>query len=145
MLFLGVARQQGYSAEAAQAALSFVRSRLVEGGVQTQRFYIYRTGDGGVGGGEGAPGEASGRPRQLLAFQSPDTALAFAQRSGLGASTRLIGLSLGQILAALIQRPSIAALLVADELDAPAAPGLLPPGVRVERSAVIEILAHVTP
>lgn len=79
LLFIGVARQQGYSEEAAHAALAAVRARLDEAGVAVQRFYIFRTGDGGVGGGDGAAGEAPSRPRRLLAFQSADSALAFAQ------------------------------------------------------------------
>jgi hypothetical protein len=144
LLFIGVARQQGYSEEAAFAALAAVRARLDEAGVAVRRFYIFRTGDGGVGGGDGGGGELSSRPRRLLAFQSADSALAFAQGAGLGASPRLIALTLSQILAALIQRPTIGALLVADETDAPPPPGGLPSGTRIERSALIELLAGVT-
>lgn len=145
LLFIGVARQQGYSAEAAHAALGAVRARLRAAGVAAQRFYIYRTGDGGVGGGEGGAGEPAGRVRLLLAFQSADEALAYAQGSGLGASPRLIGLTLSQALAAMIQRPAIGALLVADEGGGPAAPGTLPAGTRIERAALIELLVGVTP
>lgn len=145
LLFIDVVRRQGYSAEAAEAALAAVRARLREAGAGTSRLYIFRTGDGGVGGGEGAQAEAPSRRRILLAFQSADAALAFAQHVGLGAAPRLVGLTLGQALAALVQRPAIGALLVAGEGDPPPAPGMLPSGVRIERSALIELLAGVTP
>lgn len=144
-LFIEVARQHGYSAEAAGAALAALRARLDEAGASSGRLYIFRTGDGGVGAGAGGPGEAPSRRRRLLAFQSPDAALAFAQSLGLGASPRLVGLSLGQALAALVQRPAIGALHIADEGDAPPAPGTLPPGVTIERAALLELLAGVTP
>lgn len=144
LLFVDVARQHGYSVVAAQAALAAVHARLSEGGVSARRLYIFRTGDGGVGGADASPGEATGRPRLLLAFQSADTALAFAQGGGLGASPRLVTLSISQLLAAMVQRPAISALLVADEDDTPARPGHLPPGTRIERAALIELLAGVT-
>jgi hypothetical protein len=145
LLFIGVARQQGYSEEAAHAALAAVRARLDEAGVAVQRFYIFRTGDGGVGGGDPGPSEPAGRQRLLLAFQSADAALAFAQGAALGASPRLVALTISQLLAAMVQRPAIGALLVADEGEAPARPGQLPTGTRIERAALIELLAGVTP
>jgi hypothetical protein len=145
LLFIRVARQQGYSVAAAEAALAAVRERLQEAGATGRRLYIFRTGDGGVGGGDGSPGETPSRPRLLLAFQSADAALAFAQRAGLGSSPRLISLTLSQTLAALIQRPAIGALLVAHECEAPTLAQTLPPGTRIERSALIALLAGVTP
>lgn len=144
-LFIEVARQHGYSAEAAGAAIAAVRARLDEAGVRSRQLYIFRAGDGGVGAGEGGQGEAPSRQRRLLAFQSPDAALAFAQSAGLGAAPRLVGLTLGQVLAAMIQRPAIDALHVADEDFAPTPPGTLPPGTRIERVALLELLAGVTP
>lgn len=142
--FIGIARQQGYSPGAAQAAFAAVRARLSAAGVVAQRFYIYRTGDGGVGGGDGAAiPSPSERPRLLLAFQSADDALAFAQGGGLGASPRLASLTLSQALAVLIQRPAIGAILIADESDGPARPGRLPSGTRIERDALVDLLANV--
>lgn len=142
LLFIGIARQQGYSVAAAQAALATVRGTLRAAGVVARRFYIFRTGDGGVGS-EGG-GEHTGRPRLLLAFQSADAALAFAQRVGLAVSPRLVGLSLGQVLAAMIQRPAIVSLLVVDEEDGPLAPGALPHGTRIERATLVALLTEVT-
>jgi hypothetical protein len=144
LLFIGVARQQGYSVAAAQATLAVVAARLREEGVIARRFYIYRTGDAAVSG-ESGPSEPTGRQRVLLAFQSADAALAFAQAAGLGPSPRLIALSLSRLLAVLVQRPTIIALLVAAEGDAAAEPGHLPPGTRVERTALLELLAGVAP
>ncbi len=143
LLFIGAARQQGYSAHAAQAALEAVYARLVERQVAVQRFYIYRTSDGG--GGEGQASESTMRQRVLLAFQSADTALAFAQSASLGSSPRLIALSLDQALAVLIQRPTISALLIAAEDDYTVAVNTLPSGLRIERASLIELLAGVTP
>jgi hypothetical protein len=142
-LFIEVARQQGYTAEAAYAALEAVRARLAALGLSATRFYIYRTGESGVAGG-GAAGSATGRPRVLLAFPSADAALAFAQHGGLGRSPRLIALSLSQALAALIQRPSIGALYLAEDGELMVEPGALPPGLRLERTALIELLDGVT-
>lgn len=143
--FIGVALRQGYSTRAAQSALAAVRARLAEGGVADQCFYIYRTSDSGLSGDKTPAGEAPGRARLLLAFQSADSALAFAQGAGLGASPRLVALSLSQALAALIQRPAIAALLIAAEDEERAAANNLPRGLRIERAALIELLAGVTP
>jgi hypothetical protein len=141
-LFIGVAQQQGYSAEAAQAALTQTVERLRERGdpVPTS-FFIYRAG---VGAGEGS-GSSTARPRTLLAFRSADTALVFAQRSGLARSPRLLSLSLPQLLAVLVQRPTIGTLVLADEIDATLGANTLPPGFRLERSALIELLQKGTP
>lgn len=140
-LFIEVARQHGYSAEAAYAALESVRARLDAAGLNSARLYIYRTGASGA---SGALGATTGRPRVLLAFPSADAALAFAQRGGLGSSPRLIALSLSQALAALIQRPSIGALYLAQDDDSLPASGALPPGLRLARAALIELLDGVT-
>jgi len=145
LLFVSAARDQGYSVHAAQAALAAVLARLAEHGITVRRFYIYRTGEGAMGGGEATASETSARPRLLLAFQSADTALSFAQGAGLGNSPRLIALSLSQALAALIQRNTISALLIAAEDDPAITPTGLPSGLRIERATLIELLAGVTP
>jgi hypothetical protein len=135
--FIDVARAQGFRAEAAEAALAALRARLAARGVQTQRFYGYRTA--GDASGTAAGGGAAQRLRLLLVFQSADAALGFAQRNRLGRSPRLVALSLSQALAALLQRPAIQALLIADEPVEDASPGL-PPGLRLEREALIDLL-----
>lgn len=135
--FIDAACAQGFSGAAAEAALATLQARLAERGVQTRHFYGYRT----AGNASGAPesgGEAR-RSRLLLVFQSADAALGFAQRNHLGRSPRLVTLSLSQALAALLQRPAIQALLIADEPVEDAAPGL-PPGLRLEREALIALL-----
>jgi hypothetical protein len=142
-LFIEVARQHGYSPEAAYTAMEGVQARLTAAGLPAVRLYIYRTG--GSSGAEGGGTATPGRPRLLLAFPSADVALAFAQHSGIGRSPRLIALSLNQALAALLQRPSIGALYVVAEGDHELAPGALPPGLRLERAALLELLAGVMP
>jgi hypothetical protein len=136
-LFIGVAQQQGYDATAAQFVLQQMTERLRErGGPVPTSFFIYRTG---ASNGEGAGG-GSARTRTLLAFRSADAALVFAQRSGLARSPRLLSLSLPQLLAVLVQRPTIGTLIMADEIDATLGANTLPPGMRLERIALLELL-----
>lgn len=140
MLFAKLAQQQGFSAESASLALAAVEARLAERGTHARRFYIYRIAGGGAG--VGSASDRMARPRLLLAFPSADAALGFAQRSGLPPAPRLIALSLAQLLAAMIQRPALGALLLADDRDEPMARGL-PDGLRFERDALLALLARV--
>lgn len=145
-VLISVAQQQGYAAQAAHAALAAVagqlRARLAhrwEGSAETPSFYIYRTG----GGNGGAAAEQTSRPRQVLAFASADTAVAFAQRHGLGMRPRLVRMSLAQLLAALLQRPTIGAIrFVAEPDDDDLPETALPPGVHIERTALIQLLTE---
>ncbi|PDW01646.1 hypothetical protein [Candidatus Viridilinea mediisalina] len=139
-LFIEVARQHGYSAEAAHAALEAVRAHLVAAGLVPTRLYIYRSSDGGLTGAGSLGAPPLSRPRVLLAFSSADAALAFAQRGGISRSPRLVALSLSQALATVLQRPSIAALYLAAEGDYLISPGTLPPGLRIERSDLFQLL-----
>jgi hypothetical protein len=131
--FRAAAAQQGYTDEAASAALSSLRRQL---GRET--FYVYRRGGGK---GEGGAGEApSGRPRTIVAFPSGDAALSFAQRNALGPSPRLQRLQLPRLLLALLQQESLAAVLfVADEAAEPPA-GQLPQGLQMERAQLLRSL-----
>ena len=118
--------------EAARALLAELRAPA---GVE--RFYIFRT----VGGGAGAGGGV--RKRTLLAFPTPDGALAFAQRNGLstlGEQPRLRRFTLLQLIGAMLREPAIAALLLATD-DTPPPAGQLPPGERIERAALLRRLA----
>ncbi len=138
LIFIGVAQQYGFRAEAAHAALKHIREQLQDHAVGASRFYLFRTAGGGVGAGttEATPT----RMRTLLAFVSADAALAFAQQYGLSAAPRLLTLSLPQLLAVLVQRPTIKALLIATEHDGVSADGL-PDGVRIERATLLAQLA----
>ncbi|NNJ11901.1 hypothetical protein EKD04_016330 [Chloroflexales bacterium ZM16-3] len=136
-LFITAALQAGYGVEAAEVALVWARDRLLQGGGSPGRMYIFRSAGNG-GGGAGQPPPPT-RPRVLLAFRSADDALSFAQASGLGTSPRLAAMGLGQLLTALIQRPSIGALLVASEGDGVLLAGL-PTGARIERAALLDQL-----
>jgi len=143
LLFIVAARRHGYSDAAAEAALAAMRARLAERGLTARRLYCFRSGGEPAAGEADPTGAAPTRPRLLLAFQSADDALGFAQRRGLGTAPRLVTLSLAQALATLVQRPHIGALLVAD--DGPPDQRGLPSGLRIERAALIELLAGVTP
>lgn len=88
---------------------------------------------------------AAGRPsppareRTLVAFPTPDAALAFAQRGvrrDPGEPPRLRRLTLGQLLGAVLREPAIAALLLASEEPPPDEPGLLPAGLRLPRDEI---------
>jgi hypothetical protein len=127
------AEQHGQSIAAARALIDELRGRAGAG-----RFYVFWTAGGGAGAG-GSP-----RQRTLLAFPTPDAALAFAQRNGLGRGgepPRLRRFTLLQLIAAMLREPAIAALiLVADDEPPPA--GQLPHGERVERAALLLRLAR---
>jgi len=117
---------------AAQALLDELRAQA-----GAERFYIFWTTGGGVGAG------ASGRKRTLLAFPTPDAALAFAQRNRLGTSSeqpRLRRFALLQLLQAMLREPAILALLLVADDDPPPA-GQLPHGTRIERAELLRRLA----
>lgn len=83
------------------------------------------------------------RTRTLLAFQTPDAALAFAQRNRLQDADRprLRRLELIQLVGAALRAPAITAILFAsDESDPELSPGHLPPGVRVARDELLSLL-----
>lgn len=99
-------------------------------------YYVFWT----AGGGAGAPG--AGRSRTLVAFPSPDAALAFAQRHRLARppeAPRLRRLGLTQLLTAMLRAPAIGALLLADETDDAPDAGL-PPGLRLDRDELLRRL-----
>jgi hypothetical protein len=103
------------------------------------QFYIFWTSRGGQGGsGEG------GRARTLLAFTTPDAALAFAQRNQLGGPAtrpRLRRLTLLHLFQAMLQEPMIAALVITTETaEQPIRAGQLPPGMRIERAELVRRL-----
>ena len=83
------------------------------------------------------------RQRTLLAFPTPDSALAFAQRNQLAAPNqlRLRRLSILQLVQATLREPAITALLFTTDPDGSPTPiGRLPHGVRVERADLLQRL-----
>ena len=118
--------------DAARALLDELRAQ-----VGVERFYIFWTMSGGAGARAGA------RKRTLLAFPTPDGALAFAQRNGLGRpgeQPRLRRFTLLQLLQAMLREPAITALILAADDDPPLA-GQLPRGQRIERAELLRRLA----
>jgi hypothetical protein len=118
--------------EAARALRDELRAQ-----VGVEHFYIFWT----IGGGAGA--SVGGRKRTLLAFPTPDGALAFAQRNGLGSpgeQPRLRRFTLLQLIGALLREPAITALILAADDDPPPA-GQLPRGERIERAELLRRLA----
>ena len=118
--------------EAARTLLDELRAQA---GVE--RFYVFWTTGGGAGAGAG------GRKRTLLAFPTPDTALAFAQRNGLGRpgeQPRLRRFALLQLIGAILREPAITTLILAADDDPPPA-GQLPHGTCIERADLLRRLA----
>lgn len=101
----------------------------------SDHFYIFWV----AGGRAAAP--AAPRQRTLLAFHTPDAALAFAQRNQLTSAPRLRRLALPKLVQAVLREPKISAIVfVADEQLGALPAGMTPPGVRVERA---ELLARL--
>jgi hypothetical protein len=138
-IFLLVAQQQGFSAPRARVALQAAQRHLADRGyAQRRHFYIYRTSP------QGAVGGASGeRPRRVLAFATADTALAFAQHNHLRPTPRLLRTSLDQLLAVLVQRPTIQTVLFVAEPLHIRTPGTLPAGFSLERAAIVHMLEEL--
>jgi hypothetical protein len=93
----------------------------------------------------GSPAKSAGarRERTLLAFQTPDDALAFAQRNRLHdtARPRLRRLELIQLVEAVLRAPAIVAIVfVAGDDDSALPAGLLPRGVRYTRDELLRSL-----
>jgi hypothetical protein len=128
---IAFAAEYAITLEAARALLDELRAQA-----GAERFYIYWTSGGGAGAGAG------GRKRTLLAFPTPDTALAFAQRNSLGSSgeqPRLRRFALLQLIEAMLREPAIQALLLVADDDPPPA-GQLPRGTRIERAELLRRL-----
>lgn len=142
-LFVECAQQHGYSEEAAHAAFAAISARLAHQGYppQSRAFYVYRTaGRGGddIIGGIDEPGTRP--PRQLVAFASPDAALAFAQHNRLRPTPRLVPMSLAHLLTALLCHSTIQALIFSDEQASPAPETRIPTLFRLSRTELLDIL-----
>lgn len=137
-IFTTIACQKGFTAPMAQTVLETTARRLRQRGHHiSARYYTYRSTKGGSG---DERDRASERPRLVLAFATADTALSFAQRSRVGQTPRLLRVSLAQLLAVLIQRPLIEAVLFVDEPITIAEQNQLPIGLRLERNLLLTML-----
>jgi hypothetical protein len=131
-----VARQHGFHAAQASVALDMTTRQLRERGHRgSLKFYLYRSTGSGAGG-----RDAQERVRLVLAFATADTALAFAQHNRLRPTPRLLNVGLEQLLALMLQRPTIGTLLFADEPLEITRAGKLPTGLRIERAAFLKLL-----
>jgi hypothetical protein len=127
-----LADEYGVDAAAVRELLATLRERA-----GADRFYVFWTAGGA------AQSAGARRQRMLLAFQTPDAALAFAQRNNLKDANqpRLRRLELIQLVAAALRAPAIVALLfVGDEEHSKVPAGQLPPGVRVARAELLQLL-----
>lgn len=106
----------------------------------TDRFYVFWSPTRGAAAANPHP---TRRPRTLVAFPSPDAALAFAQRNGIATAPRprLRQLSLLQLLQAVLSEPAIGSLLLADDSDdLPTSAERLPSGIRITRDDLMRRL-----
>jgi len=129
-----LAAEQGLDLEALRRGLADLRARA--GGDAFYVFWTTRSGE---------RTESSGRERMLLAFPSPDTALAFAQRNRLTQppdAPRLRRLALVHLLRAMLREPAIATLYLVFEADdlQEYPPGRLPAGLRLSRSELLRLI-----
>jgi hypothetical protein len=135
-IFIATAQHCGFSADGARATLDMALVMLQERGHAVRRaFYIYRSD-------KSEPGKVGtgARPRLVLAFVTPDTAMVFAQHHRLGPTPRLLRATLAQLLSVLLQRPAIGALMFVDEPITFAADSYLPSGLRLERDMLLKML-----
>jgi len=127
-----LAEEHGADAAMVRELLATLRERA-----GADYFYVFWT----AGGAMQAP--SARRERILLAFQTPDAALTFAQRNHLHDANRprLRRLELIQLVGAALRAPAIVAILFVGDEDHPALPaGHLPSGVRVARDELIQSL-----
>lgn len=126
------ADEHGADTEAVRQLLAALRERS-----GANHFYVFWAA-GGASKSSGAR-----RERTLLAFQTPDAALAFAQRNKLQdtGQPRLRRLELIQLVGVVLRAPAIIAILFVTDEDDPELPaGRLPIGVRVERDELLQSL-----
>jgi hypothetical protein len=131
-----MADEYGVDAAAVRELLAAVRERA-----GADHFYVFWT----AGGAAKSPGVS--RERTLLAFPTPDAALAFAQRNRLQGADRprLRRLEIIQLVGAALRAPAIVAILfVSDEGDPGLPAGQLPPGLRIARDELLRSLGLVS-
>lgn len=127
----------GVSATAIQELVATLQAQT-----GTAWFYVFWIG------GSGKRGATSQRVRTLLAFPTPDAALAFAQRNNLIADVskpRLRRLHLTQLFLAMLQETSIVEILLARDSDDPLPIGQLPDGMTIERTKLLQNLHIMKP
>lgn len=139
--FRAAALSLGYAEAVARLALQRLLAQLQQAGIATERaHYLFRGGpprDHVDAAASASPPPS--KPRTLLIFATPDSALAFAQQVGLGRSPRLVGLHPARVLAIAAQRPSIEALLFCAESEQFVA-NRMPLGRRVSRNEIVALL-----
>lgn len=133
-VFRKAAQQQGIALDVADRILAHYRETI-----GYDSFYAYRIESPKLEGTSNASA-ANQRKRTLLVFRTGDDALSFAQRNRLGPTPRLLRLSLAHILATLLHRPALEAVLFVTIVDDHIKPGQYPDGIRVQRSHLLEAL-----
>lgn len=105
-------------------------------GLPQRRYYVFRAG----GDSSGGSGVASGRPRTIAAFPTPDDALAFVQRNGHTSLARLKSMPAADLLLLLLHDPQIARILFLQAMSGDERAGGFPPGTTISRQALLDRL-----
>ena len=125
-------RSYGVSATATQELVATLHAQT-----GTDWFYVFWIG------GSSARGTPPQRSRTLLAFPTPDSAFAFAQRNNLIAGPsklRLRRLHLTQLFLAVLRETSIVEILLVHDTDNLRSAGQLPDGITIERATLLQSL-----
>jgi hypothetical protein len=153
--FLHKARHQGFSTYAARNAYYTIEARLEGAGYPgTTTFYIYRIvqpkdqaerkddpQDAGKQESHNAASDHAHEPnRLLLVFSSPDSALAFAQHQRLRPTPRVLSVRLAHLLIALMQHPTIRALIFTEETAAISPETRIPTMFHLDREELLDML-----
>lgn len=130
-----VAKQYGTSLEALRTVLQKMSTAIGSDSV-----YIFLTPSNKDK--ESTNADLAKKTRSLIAFITPDSALAFAQinRTGKESPPRLRQLTCLQIIQAVLNNPKIEALFIVQETDEIFKPGLMPYGLRYERRYLYQLL-----
>jgi hypothetical protein len=137
--FLEVAQQEGFQSRAAIKVFGTITIRMARSGCAADAtFYVYRTSQ--TPGGEKKGFGGTVRPRWVLVFFSPDSALVFAQRHHVRPTPRLISMNLAQLLAILVKQDSIQALIFTEEGATISPDTHLPTILRLDRSELLDQL-----
>lgn len=129
-----LARLHGLAAEAIRNVIRHIRR--VSG---ARYFYIFITQSSGA---QSGTSDGAQRERTLLAFQTADAALAFAQanHSPNDQQARVRMLTSIQLIQAILSHQKITSIFVAEETGEPYKRGQFPTGVRFERADLLQQL-----
>jgi hypothetical protein len=109
------------------------------GRLERRRYYVYR-----ITAGSPARSQPAGQPRTIVAFPTPDDALAFAQRNGYGSKAQLRSIGAAELIVRMLADPGIGTLLFAAPSPGERERGW-GPGTRFTRDELVATLRDAPP